>query len=69
MNERRLILKAGRALTNEWQSNLDGAMALYKEQERICKELGNKNGLSISLCNQAILLSGWYFNPGETAPL
>ncbi len=31
-------------------------MKLLKEQERICKELGNKNGLAYSLANQAYLL-------------
>jgi hypothetical protein len=32
-------------------------MVLYKEQERLCHELGNPHGLSISLANQALLLS------------
>ena len=31
-------------------------MALHKEQERICRELGNKDGLSDSLGNQAMIL-------------
>ena len=31
-------------------------MKLHKEQERICKELGNKEGLATTLANQAILL-------------
>jgi hypothetical protein len=31
-------------------------MRLYKEQERICRELGNKYGLEISLGNQANIL-------------
>jgi len=36
--------------------DLDGAMALYKEQERICRQLGNLNGLQASLGNQALIL-------------
>jgi len=32
-------------------------MALRKEEERLCRELGNKDGLSISLANQALLLN------------
>jgi len=36
--------------------DLDGAMKLYKEQERICRELGNKEGLASSLINQALCL-------------
>ena len=31
-------------------------MALHKEQERIYRELGDKNGLSYSLGNQALIL-------------
>jgi tetratricopeptide (TPR) repeat protein len=31
-------------------------MALLKEQERICRELGNKDGLGMSLGNQANIL-------------
>jgi len=31
-------------------------MALHKEEERICRELGNKDGLSVSLRNQAVIL-------------
>ena len=31
-------------------------MALHKEQERICRELGNKDGLQASLGNQALIL-------------
>ena len=42
-----LILKA--------RGDLDGAMALLKEQERICRELGNVESLARSLANQAIL--------------
>jgi tetratricopeptide (TPR) repeat protein len=43
-----LILKA--------RGDLDGAMALHKEEERICRELGNKDGLQFSLGNQAAIL-------------
>jgi tetratricopeptide (TPR) repeat protein len=35
---------------------LDTAMALLKEQERICHQLGNVNGLQRSLGNQALIL-------------
>ncbi|HEX41329.1 MAG TPA: tetratricopeptide repeat protein [Phycisphaerales bacterium] len=35
---------------------LDTAMALHKEQERICRQLGNLEGLSSSLGNQALIL-------------
>ena len=34
----------------------DGAMALMKEVECICRELGNKGGLQVSLGNQALIL-------------
>jgi tetratricopeptide (TPR) repeat protein len=37
----------------------DEAMKLLKEQERICRELGNKNSLSNSLGKQANILYGW----------
>jgi len=36
--------------------DLDGAMALYKEQERICRQLGNVEGLATLLANQASAL-------------
>jgi hypothetical protein len=32
-------------------------MALHKEEERICRELGNVNGLSYFLINQALIMS------------
>jgi nephrocystin-3 len=38
------------------RGDLDGAMALHKEEERICRELGNKAGLQKSLGNQALIL-------------
>jgi tetratricopeptide (TPR) repeat protein len=37
--------------------DLDGAMALYQEQERLCRELGLQDGLARSLAGQALLLS------------
>jgi hypothetical protein len=37
------------------RGDLDGAMALPKESERLCRELGNKRGLGISLGNQALI--------------
>jgi hypothetical protein len=33
-------------------------MVLYKEEEHTCREIGNPKSLSISLANQAELLSG-----------
>ncbi|MDD5189217.1 MAG: tetratricopeptide repeat protein, partial [Methanoregula sp.] len=36
--------------------DLDGAMKLHKEEERICRELGNINGLQACLGNQALIL-------------
>jgi len=35
----------------------DAAMALHKEAERLCRELGDKAGLSTCLSNQAHLLA------------
>jgi len=32
------------------------AMALHKEQERLCRELGNKDGLQTALAGQASIL-------------
>ncbi len=37
------------------RGDLDGAMALHKEEERLCRELGNKDGLQASLGNQALI--------------
>ena len=42
--------RAARSLGNQAlilyaRGDLDGAMALHKEQERICRELGNMDGL------------------------
>ena len=44
------------ALILQARGDLDGAMALHKEEERICRELGDPAGLAISLINQAIIL-------------
>jgi tetratricopeptide (TPR) repeat protein len=38
------------------RGDLDGAMALRKEQERICRHLGNLHGLAISFDGQALIL-------------
>ncbi len=38
------------------RGDLDGAMALHKEQERICRQLGNLDGLQATLGNQALIL-------------
>lgn len=35
---------------------MDGAMTLPKEQERLCRELGDKSGLQHTLGNQAVIL-------------
>jgi len=35
---------------------LEEAMELHNEEEHICRELGNKDDLSGSLCNQAVIL-------------
>src|SRR5947209_2714104 len=34
-----------------------GSLALLRDQERICRELGDSDGLTESLTNQAILLA------------
>jgi tetratricopeptide (TPR) repeat protein len=39
------------------RGDLDGAMALLKKQEKICREPGNPLGLASSLANQALVLS------------
>ena len=48
LNNQALILKT--------RGDLDGAMALHKEQERICRQTGNLYGLQLSLGNQANIL-------------
>jgi hypothetical protein len=44
------------AVTLRARGDLDGAMTLLKEQERICRERGDPAGLSRSLSNQANIL-------------
>jgi tetratricopeptide (TPR) repeat protein len=46
----------GQAQLFQAQGDLDGAMALLKKKEQICRELGNKHGLATSLGNQALIL-------------
>jgi hypothetical protein len=52
------LLRAGgrQALILYARGELDGAMELHQEEERICRELGNKDGLQASLGNQALTL-------------
>jgi len=38
------------------QGDLQGAMALYREEEKICRKRGDKHGLQRSLGNQALIL-------------
>ena len=51
------------------RGDLDGAMALLKEEERICRQLGDPAGLAISLANQASLLGLTMGRPREALPL
>lgn len=44
-------------LRQQLEPSLGGAMALQKEQERICREMGKREGMSISLKNKAIILA------------
>jgi len=44
------------ALILKDRGDLDGAMQLLKEQERICRELGKKHLMQISLRDQALIL-------------
>jgi len=43
-------------------------MALCKDQERLCREMGDPKGVAISLADQANLL-GQMGRPGEALPL
>jgi nephrocystin-3 len=45
------------AMTLKARGDLDGAMALLKEEERICRQLGDSEGLQRSLHNQANIFS------------
>jgi len=44
-------------------------MALHKEQERICRELGNKQWLASSLINQAFVLGLKKNQPKKALPM
>ena len=44
-------------------------MALHKEEERICRELGNPEGLSVSLANQALIVKDLPGRRGEARGL
>jgi len=44
-------------------------MKLIKEKERMCRELGNKEGLARSLVNQALFLASGFNKPREALPL
>jgi len=48
--------------------DIDGAMSLYKEEERIWRERGIMNSLALALVNQALILNGQN-NPQEALPL
>jgi tetratricopeptide (TPR) repeat protein len=54
-NEEATIL-GNQAVILHDRGDLDGAMALQKEKERICRQLGNLEGLQASLGNQAVIL-------------
>jgi tetratricopeptide (TPR) repeat protein len=47
---------AGQGVILQARGDLDGAMALYREQERLCRELGDKDGLQTSLAGQGVIL-------------
>jgi len=51
------------------RGDLDRAMALLKEDERICRELGTPEGLARSLASQALLLAHNMGRPVEALPL
>ena len=46
-----LILKA--------RGKLGEAMELLEEQERICREIGDKDSLQASFCNKALIFKAW----------
>jgi tetratricopeptide (TPR) repeat protein len=47
------------ALILQMTGSLEEAMELFKEQERICREMGSKKDLQSALGNQALLLRTW----------
>ena len=49
--------------------DLDGAMRLHKEEEAICRQLNDPDGLAISLANQAHLLAFSRSRPEDGLPL
>jgi len=51
------------------RGDLSRAMALHKEKERICRELGTPERLAASLANQASLLDLKIDRPEEALPL
>jgi nephrocystin-3 len=56
MNPLQMSLVGNWAFILYIHGDLDGAMALYKETERIFRKLGNQDGLQASLGNQANIL-------------
>ena len=55
--EGRLLKKEGGLLPySHDDERLDGEMAPHKEEERLCREIGNKDGLRRSLGNQGLIL-------------
>lgn len=57
------------AVTLHIGGDLEGAIALYKEQERICRQLDRKDYLATSLANQASLLARYEGRPQQALPL
>jgi hypothetical protein len=50
-------------------SDLSAEPELHKERERICREPGNSEGLSVALSNQAELISDQRNRPKDALPL
>ncbi|MBD3300207.1 MAG: tetratricopeptide repeat protein [Candidatus Moranbacteria bacterium] len=55
-------------ILKDW-GRLKEAMDLHKQEEKICRELKNLNGLATSLANQALLLSQKMGKYKEALPL
>ena len=53
--DREFVERLAALILQDW-GKLDEAMALHKEKEKICVELGNKDGLQISYGNEANIL-------------